>query len=178
MVLYDDGTLNGYKNMPTQQEIVELGGKLENQFTVKSTSYLLFVELNLMRLDVSILRLDDGLHFKIRCRQQNRTIENASVERNFRSMTDRADRDSWCDDIERICTEVSDEMIVDALMKHVNAEIDMPMATELKDASKRLTMFSFERIKRQSLLIRGTHTSLFSPGNGQLWPGVSSCSQE
>ena len=40
LVLYDDGTFNGYKAKPTQQEIVELGGKLENQFTVKSKSYL------------------------------------------------------------------------------------------------------------------------------------------
>ena len=101
--------------------------------------------------DVSILRFDDGLHFKIRCRQQNRTIENASVERSFRSMTDQADRDSWCDDIERICTEVSDEMIVDTLMEYVKAAetgIDMPMASELKEASTRLTMQSFKRIKR------------------------------
>lgn len=36
LVLYDDGTFNGYKAKPNQQEIVELGGKLENQFTVKS----------------------------------------------------------------------------------------------------------------------------------------------
>jgi len=152
LVLYDDGTFNGYKAKPNQQEIVELGGKLENQFTVKN---------------VSIIRLDDGLHFKIRCRQQNRTTENASVERNFRSLASRADRDAWCDDIERICADVrsnrssinssSGDMVVDASVQlqqqqtknlaTESTDIDMPMVTELKDASKRLTMDSFERIK-------------------------------
>ena len=35
LVLYDDGKFNGYKAKPTEQEIVELSGKLENQFTVE-----------------------------------------------------------------------------------------------------------------------------------------------
>ena len=132
---------------------------------------------------MSIIRLDDGLHFKIRCRQQNRTTENASVERNFRSLASRADRDSWCDDIERICADVrsnrssinssSGDMMVDASLQiqqqqqaknlaTESTDIDMPMVTELQDASKRLTMDSFERIKGQSHCVcRGqTHVKL------------------
>ena len=38
MVLYDDGTLNGYKEQPSENDVLTLGGKLENRFTVKSKS--------------------------------------------------------------------------------------------------------------------------------------------
>ena len=40
LVLYDDGTLNGYKEQPSENDVLTLGGKLENRFTVKSKSLL------------------------------------------------------------------------------------------------------------------------------------------
>ena len=40
LVLYDDGTLNGYKEQPSENDVLKLGGKLENRFTVKSKSLL------------------------------------------------------------------------------------------------------------------------------------------
>lgn len=145
LVLYDDGTLNGYKEQPSENDVLTLGGKLENRFTVKN---------------VSIIRLDDGLNFKIRCRQQNPPSDNASIERSFRALSSggKTDRDSWCDSIERICAENrshrssmgSTDMIIDQQNPDQSVEstdIDMPMVPELQQASRRLTMDSFARIK-------------------------------
>ena len=143
-VLYDDGMFNGYKAKPTEQEIVELSGKLENQFTVEGEWHFLKHNDNNLS-DVGIIRLD-SFQFKIRCRQQNRTNESSSVERNFRSITSRADRDSWCDDIERICINNCPAMQLYKTQIETTP-IDLPMEFKLEYASKQLTMDSFERIK-------------------------------
>ena len=146
--------------------------------------------------DVSIIRLDDGLNFKIRCRQQNPPSDNASIERSFRALSSggKTDRDSWCDSIERICAENrshrssmgSTDMIIDQQNPDQSVEstdIDMPMVPELQQASRRLTMDSFARIKgleqnsnldeRVAMLI-----GYFSSWTRLLWSRISRLSQK
>jgi len=139
LVLYDNGILNGYKTEPSPQEIAELGGKHENKFNVK---------------DNSIIRLEDGLGFKIRCRQQDN--QNGNIERSFRCSSGREDRDDWCDKIEQISTQCrshrgsmsSSDMCVDQPVTESTVhDIEMPMAPELKQASRKMTKESFQRVK-------------------------------
>jgi len=154
LVLYNDGTLNGYKKEPTIDQIESFSGDLENTFNIRSSH---------------IIRLEQ-LYFKIRCRQQTDT--NSFIERSFRASTEE-DRNEWSDKIETICrqhqrvpsTETAmeyslygggggDQMAEDGFDQSINNLI--PPA--LQRASRRLTIDSFEKIK---VLGKGTFGQVF-----------------